>query len=386
VFELVILAMIEETLDTLDTKVTWKDIADAADISKSALSHFKKGTELKFPTLLKVAKFIFESDYFLKFKTWCLSLNQPMNIRYALEYLSLNKQVVELENLIQKIYNDYPTKELLDWANVYKILLDYLKGGNLEVILDQLRMYNPKYPETRILASVIEVYCKNKMREYTSMKSIISGLDLSISQIKEDYIKESFNTRLNEILSYVYLHKENNPNKARECANKIISSDLSAVLSANAYYIVGMSYLYEDYDTCLGNVMKYREMLVKQERYSQVIVVDNNDFPFIKNVWRKHTKQPSTNDISEIAHFAALTGEKELASKLINKAIEEEGLSGFKLYYKALATGDKSLYMQSLIYFVSKKGDKFFANLPYNQLKDDETFKSMADLLFNDTI
>jgi hypothetical protein len=117
-------------------------------------------------------------------------------------------------------------------------------------------------------------------------------------------------------------------------------------------------------------------------RTSEVKIVDENDLPFINNVWNKHSEQPKTNDISEKAHYEAKNGDKNLALEMVDKAIENDGASGFKLYYKALATGDKTLFMQSLIFFVTKKGDKFYANLPYKHLEIDPVFKPMADLLF----
>jgi hypothetical protein len=379
-----ILSAIEETLDTLDTKITWQDISKAAGISKSALSHFKNGTELKFPHLLNVAKFVFKTDYVNVFKEWCLNLTQPKNIRYSFEYLAVNRHVNELEDLINKTLKQSSNAILTEWATAYNILLDYLKGGDVDEILVKCRLLTPKCLEMKILMALVEVYCRNKKREYSSMMSVVSGVDLYISQIKEEYIRESFSLRLKEILSYLHLYKFNEPLKAREYANEIISADMSATLTTNSYYIVGMSFLFDNYDECLGNIMKYRELLDKHGRKTDITVVDNNDIPFVNSVWNKHQCRPETNDISEISHYESVNGNKELALELINKAIEEDGESGFKLYYKALASGDKSLFMQSVIYFVSKKGDKFFANLPYKQLINDPVYKPMADLLIID--
>jgi hypothetical protein len=384
VIDLPIVAMIEEALDTSETKITWKDVASAAGITKSALSHFKSGTELKFPHLLKIAKFIFEGNYMAKFKEWCLNLNQPSNIRYALEYLAVNRQIKELEELITKINNKYSSKDLIDWAKGYSLLAMYLKGNEPCSVLNQLRLYTPKTCEMKVLTLITEIWCRNKMREYSTMNSLVSGLDLTIDEIKDDYIKESYELRVKEILAFVNLYKFNNKEIARKYAEEIISKNFSPTFNANASYLLGMSYLFDNYDKCLGNIMKHRELLIESGRNAEIEVIDNNDLPFIKNIWKKHSKQPKTNDISEKAHYEALNGDKKLALELIDDAIEKEGLSGFKLYYKALATDDKSLFMQSLIFFINRKGDKFYANLPYEQLKGDPVYQPMADLLFMD--
>jgi hypothetical protein len=378
-----IVSAIENALDTHATKISWKDIAVAAGITKSALSHFKGGTELKFPTLMKIAKFIYKDSYMTPLKSWCLTLEQPVNMRYALEFLALNRHTEELQQLINKIYHEHPTRELTDWANAYSILLMYRKGVDVAEIINELRVYTPKSTETKVLATILEIYCKNKTKEYHSILALSQGLDLSIEEISDSYFKESFGLRLKEILAHISLYRFNDPLTARKYANEIISSNLSANLSTDSYYIVGMSYLFDSYDDCLGNIIKYQEKLIRIGKQAEANLVSQHDLPFVKNVWNMHNEQPETNDISELAHYHAKMGDKELALELIEKAIAEQ-TSGFKLYYKALATNDMSLFMQSLIFFVSKKGDKFFANLPYQHLKSDPTYAAMADMLFID--
>lgn len=377
--------MIEEALDSREVKATWKDIADAAGVTKGALSNFKKGTELKFAHLLKIAKFLFEKDCTTNFKEWCLNFRHPSNLKYALDYLAVNRQVEELENLITKIKSEQTNKDLLDWADGYSLLAMYLRGKDDPAhVLNYLRLYTPKTLEMKVLVIITEIWCRNKMREYGTMNSLISGLELSIEAIEDELIKESYTMQVKEALAYVQLYKFNNKELARIYANEIISANLSAAFNANATYLLGMSYLFDNYDECLGNILKHRELLKETGRHKEIKIVDENDLPFINNIWKKHSEQPKTNDISEIAHYEALVGDRKLALELVDRSIEKDGTSGFKLYYKALATNDKSLFMQSLIYFISKKGDRFFANLPYEHLKGDPVYQPMADLLFAD--
>lgn len=376
--------MIEDALDTRENKITWKEIAEAAGITKGALSHFKSGTELKFPTLLKVSNIVFGKNHFAAAKTWSLLLHNPKNVRFAMEYLAVNKLTKELEELIEKATSEHTSREVLEWANAYSIVLMYLKNETTSSIIEEIRAFQPKSEEMKILTTIIEVSCKNRTREYNSMASLIDGLHISIENIEEDYIKQSFKLRLKELQSYVALYRNNDPVTARKHAYDIINADLCATLTAHSYYIVGMSYLFDNYDLCLGNIEKYQGLLIGLGREKDALIVEKNDIPFIKNLWKTAERRPDTNDISEIAHFEAMLGSKEEALELADKAIEENGKSGFNLYYKALATDDKSMFMQSLIFFVSKKGDMFFANLPYRYLKDDPTFAPMAQLLFND--
>jgi transcriptional regulator with XRE-family HTH domain len=380
-----IVAMIEEVLDTREIKTTWKDIADACGVTKAALSNFKNGiSELKFPTLLKIAEFLFNKNHITVLKEWCLSLHLPGNIKHALEYLAINRQTDDLEKLIDKVRNEQPNKELVEWAEGYALLAMYLRGNDYVATLNKIRFYNPKTIEMKVLSLITELWCRHKLFDYVTMASHVKELELSIEEIKEDFVRESYRARLKEALAYVNLYKFDNKEIARNYAEEIIFANVSPTLTANATYLVGMSYLFDNYDLCLGNVLRYRELLEEAGRQKEISIVDNNDLPFINNLWEKHAEQPETDDISEKAHYEALMGNKELAVELVDEAIEKGGLSGFKLYYKALATGDMSLFMQSLIIFVSKKGDKFYANLPYKHLKCDPVYKQMADLLLND--
>jgi transcriptional regulator with XRE-family HTH domain len=380
-----VLSTIEEAMDTMENKISWQDIAKAAGITKSALSHAKNnGTEFKFATLLKIAKFIFKKEYFSTFKQWCLKLNNPMNLRYALEYLAVNKQTNELDELVEKILAEGPSRELLDWASAYKIQVMYQKFAPTSEILNAIRLYNPKSVETKTLISIIEACCKHRLREYNSMAASAQGLDNTIESIKEDFIKQSFQIRVKELLSYVYLNNYNKPEKAREYALEIISSEFCATLTAHSYYIIGISYLFDNYELCLGNIQKYRDALMDLGRENYANIADQSDIPFVNNVWAKYSEPPVTSDISEIAHYEAMVGNKEKAIRLIDEVESKRGQSGFTLYQRALATGDKSLFMQSMVYFVTKAGGKFYANLPYRHLKDDPIFAPVADLLLKD--
>lgn len=381
---IVVVASIEEHLDKQGIKMTWQDIAKASGITKSALSHLKSGTELKFPTLLKIAKYVFKNNYFTVFKDWCLRFNNPMNLRHALEYLAVNKLVNELEELINKIEKSFPSRELQDWIQAYKIQLMYLRFAPTTDILNAIRQFSPKTTETKILMVIIEVSCKNRLREYNSMAALVEGVDVTIDDIKEEYIKESYQIRIKEVLSYVYIYSYNKPEKARELAFEIISSDFCATLTAHSYHIVGMSYLFDSYELCLGYIQEYRKALIDLGRLRDAELSLQSDIPFINNVWSKASEQPATSDLSEIAHYEAMMGSKEKALEIINGIIDKHGTSGFSLYYKALATGDLSLFMQSMVYFVTKRGGKYYANLPYKYLKNDPVFAPIAELLLND--
>lgn len=377
-------ADIENALDFSKFKMTWTDVAVAVGLSKSSFSHLKNGSEMKFFNLLGVADFLFKNKCLEKFKKWCLSFNQPKNLKYALEYLAVNRQVAELDELIKKIYRVQKDQNLLNTAKGYEILLMYLNKEDSAKVISELRGYEPKSFEMKILSVIIEIWALNRLREYSSMQTLINGLEKSISDVSDEYIRKSFSLQVKEAKSYATLYKFNDIENARKMAHEIIEENFSATFAANASYLLGTSYLFEDYDICLGYMNEYKKFLIDAGREDDIVAVDKYDIPFINNYWNKRHSSLTGIDPSEIAHYEAQNGDKQLAVDIINESIKQEGVSGFKLYYKALATQDDTLFMQSMVYFVSKKGDKFYANLPYRYLKDSVVYKPIADLLMEE--
>lgn len=374
---------LENYLDTLNVKVTWKDLATQIGMDPSNFTHAKKGKDIGFLYLLKISQLLAGDSFDSILKDWCLKLNQPINIKYALEYLTINRFDTELEQLLDKISNKSNSKELNDWADAYRIFLLYLREDEMSIVMSELKKYNPKNFETKILADIIDIHCKQVDGEYKAMCNLIENLLPSIELIENDYIKTCYKTRLMELLSHVKLYYFNDPTTARSIAKEIIFSKIGPKFSANSYYIVGMSYLYEDYELCMSNLLEYRKLCKKIGNISRVRTIDDKDIPFVNSIWGKHNVCPVTNDISELAHYEAKYGDKEKALEMIEKSLKSDKLSGYKLYYKALATNDLTTFMESIIYFVTKSGNKFGAMLPYEHLKGDPAYKKMADMLLD---
>lgn len=375
-----IVAEVENALDQSSRKITWSELADIAKLSKSELSHFKKGIELNFRSLFNISELVSKITKKDILKNWCVNLERPKNLKCALEYLALNKYTDELSELINKIRNEHTNRELLDWADAYEILLLYLNKQSTKEILHNIRNYNAKTLETELLRVFIELYCLYSNHEYQLLQKLSDGLEESLHNIKDDYIRDSYEMRIKELKSKTLLYYFNKPDEARKLAEEIISANIGAKFSANSYYTIGMSMLFVNYEECIGNILKYREICESLGQAEEVDIVDNHDIPFVKNVWKKHTQAPQTRDISEIAFYYAGQGNYAKASEIADEAIARDGETGFKVYYKALAENDPQLHLKSIIIF-AKQGDRFYAQLPYQHIKDDANLKMLADTL-----
>jgi hypothetical protein len=380
-----VITMVEEYLDRLDKKITWSEVAKNIGLTIGSISHSRNdGTEFNFIPSLNLAKFLAglteKNNYVDVFSEWCLTFKRPKNIKCAFEFLASNRKLDHLERLINLVKQDYNSRDLNDWAEIYSILLTYKRNPKDFSYIHQLRSYSPRKLETKILSTLLEMYYLYAQKEYGSMFTLSESIESSLSQIKDPYIRSSFSHRLFQMLAYAYLYRFNEPEKARYYAKKIISNDFSADLAIDSYYIMGISFFFEDCDKCLTYLEKYIELLTQQGRYDLANSIRENDIPFVQAHWGRSQSLEEKVALSEKAHYEAKWGDKGIALRLIEECLASEGVSPFKLYYKALASGEASLFLESLIIF-SKKGNKFYAKLPYEYLKNHPSLGNAAKLL-----
>lgn len=69
-----------------------------------------------------------------------------------------------------------------------------------------------------------------------------------LPEIKDPFIKKAFLSRTDEALANMYLKFENNIDKSRGSADKLIERNFSVNSVTNGYFILGLSYLFESYE------------------------------------------------------------------------------------------------------------------------------------------
>jgi transcriptional regulator with XRE-family HTH domain len=374
----VIVSMIEEQLDRLSQRVTWSELAQKSGVSPGNISHFRNDEiELNFRSLLNISKFLYNDDYVHVMSKWCLNLRLPKNLKCALEFLSVNLKLDELENLIQTIEEQYDSRDLKNWVDIYKIMLKRQRNqGNIDFIED-LRRFSPKTIETKLLSMIMELYYFYSINDYKTMLEKSKDLIHAFTVIKDEFIRSSFEARLYEILAYTSLHNLADIDAVRKYATKIFSQKICAIFTLSSYYLMGMSFLFEDYDKCLYYLKEYEKLLRVYNFTSYLTSLHNQDIPFVNNVWGKTTNPEEINDISERAHYEAKYGDKKMAIELLDKLDE----TPFRLYYRGIAENDSTILLKSLIKFM-KQGNKFYAKLPYDVLMKDEKMAEIAHLIY----
>lgn len=356
------MALRKEILNEMDNQfLSTSELAQKANIDRTTLHKFLyEGTNIGLTALINISLELFPNNHNEIMCKWCLQLEKPENMRFAMEYTSLNGNFDVLMELIKRQQNE--GRKNKQWAEVYQLLLDMLLSTtSTEEIIERSRSFKSLDSEMTILSRIIEVYAIYKEQKYSVMFEMAKSLEKQIEAIEGDYIRESFMVRCCEMFASGYLAK-NDIKKARYYSNVVFNSKLCASLKGGASYIIGMSFLFEDYDLCVSNL----ELSDELRRKNKTLEGSSRNIEFAKIHWGVSLDRNSLN-FAELAHLEAKAGNKDKSLMYLEKDLAKEKNSPFKKYYKGLALSDVSHLWDSYSDFLSQ-GNLFFANLPRLEL------------------
>jgi hypothetical protein len=376
--------MVEERIDTLDTHITWSSIAKELKMTPSAISHFrKKGTELGFGALLKLCKLVFPKNYIDILADWSLNLNKPSNIKYALEFLAANRKIEH----IKIFYNNssrYPSKQIKELIYAYFLLTNHLVSFlNSEDLFNIVNLKKKaKLDETLFILEISEAYYYNSINNIDKVAQSLDSLKKILNRIADPLLSKLYTYRVTELESIVLLFNKSETTESRLLSEKIIKSECGfycASFFADAYYRIGMSFLFESPDMCLANLKKAKEYYLKDKKAKAANNLERNEIAFAKIYWGIDTKEGFELEDSYKTFQLIRKGENEQACALVS---ELDSKSPFTLYYKGLATGDVTALLESLVTF-KNKGNYFYAQLPKRALESNTETKNLVKLILS---
>jgi hypothetical protein len=295
----------------------------------------------KFQSLILLVKELWENEYI----EMVIRYSKEVHVNKAtsqnlLEFFAHNRQFEALNNLLDRM--DHSTnKKSLEWVKMYRMQYKYELSQTKEEFNSLLNEINEIYVnsyELKTYKKMLSNYCFEQLEEYNMVKLLSSEIEEEVKQIENSFIKEMYTIRKNEIMSYNYLFVYNNPEKARECAEEIISSNAATAYKAYAYYITGHSYLFTSYE----KTIKYLNMSI--------------------DGYEKLNRQHDIKNILEKIEFVNIVWNKKTNVIQINpKEIE------WKLYFEGVKNKDNKKLMLSLIEFI-RNDNLFLASLPKIEL------------------
>jgi hypothetical protein len=204
-------------------------------------------------------------------------------------------------------------------------------------------------------------FCFSLKKDYEMTKFLLKDIDQKIELLDDGYLKEMYMIRFNQIMAHQYLYVENNPIAARECTDKIISSNAQEHFKAYAYYIKGYSYLFESYENTIKYLNKSLDLYEKINKTHEIEDLKEK-IEFVNVYWDKFREDKcnyiNNNLLLNIKKGIDISGQLEEV-----KDMEIE----FRLFFEGYNSKNNKQMTLSLIKLI-KKNDVFLANLPRIEL------------------
>jgi hypothetical protein len=347
---------------------------------KKVLRDPKKEFE-KFNGLINIVRHIWGNESSKMMAKYSEEIHPNKNTaRNLLECLSTSREFEAFNNLLDRMDN-CTNVESKEWAKIYRLQYKYELAKScteFNEVLKEIREIKVNSFELKIYKNLLLNYCFNLLKNYDSTKFLTKEIEQDIELIENGYIKDMYLIRLNEVKSYTNLKVYNNPVAARECADKIISSNARTAFKAYAYFIKGLSYLFTSYDNTvnyLNESIKLYESINRQHDIKEI----KEEVEFAKVYWDKFENEKCLY-IKSYLLYNVKKG-KDISNELTKANIEPE----FKLYLEGLSAKSNKKLMLSLIKFI-KKNDMFLANLAKIELFNngiDEDDKEIIEELTN---
>lgn len=238
----------------------------------------------KFKGLVNLVEFIWKNDSVEMMVQYSSTVDpNKKTARIFLEYLANNRQFEALNNLIDKM-DACSNKESIEWARIYRMQYKYEQAHTteeFETLLKQINHIHVTIAELKVYKKMLMNYCFDQLKDYNMVKMLSKDLKSEIEVIENEYLKEMYTLRSNEIMSYNYLRVLNNPEAARNCTDIIINSNVKTSYKAYANYIKGLSYLFTSHDKAITYLTESKSLYQSVNREHDVNEL-NEEIEFVK--------------------------------------------------------------------------------------------------------
>lgn len=337
------------------------DFSKESGVSTGAITNFFKYHKGDLEVSLKIVRALLpehEKEFMLQY----FQEVESQNLRYCMEYASTHRYLDELKVLIERAEKGNPLDR--QWAEVYGIKLEgqraYYQLAH-PAYIRELRGVKTSCSELNLLLLFMETYSYYYRKEYMLVVELAEHIKKSIKNLKEGYIRRSFQTRLYEMLATIELKYKKQPIKARYYCEKILENNIGVPYQGNAYFLIGLSYLYSDFDEC---VRYYR---LSKEAYDfigrKVVSLDlQNQIEMAHVIHNRYCEFKSTFHQSLYRYMNDL-GEVDL------EEFETEENLPYILYFRGMKNSDVQNLLRSLNIFATQK-DLCRSELPKRALEN----------------
>lgn len=363
---------------------TSKELAAAINVSGSTISNFLRNEkDLLFQYWVQALHFLQSKDedkIIAEVAEQAIESGSKQCKRVMMEYYSQNKNFKQLDRIVEMEIKSN-NQENREWAQIYMIMSEFQQSKiSGEELLKKLYKFNSSFLVPSIVKDFLKIYGYYTQKYYKHFFDESILLESRIQSIPNPFLRDCLLVRLSEVRANAYLFAKADTKKARFYAENVINSSVAcASFKSNSYYIMSMSFMFEDYDQFFKYLSEYRKALVVVGNQEKINYIDNNDLPFANIYWGKSLEALDECYVLEKAYYFSKTGDSESALSILSEFPNKE--DAFYLCYKGLVDGDPNLLVKSMVE-MNNQGNKFFSKLPYSELVKMESHRETAKIIY----
>lgn len=334
----------------------------------------------KFNGLIELVNYIWPDDSVNMMVIYSKEVDpNKKSARNFLEYLSINKKWPNFLELVEKMDNS-TNKESQEWVKVYKYLYKYEIAAESQMsnLLREVNQMIVNSYELKVLLKMLSNYLYSQMNDYSMVKILSKEIDKEVEVIENDFIKEMYMIRTNQIMSYNHLRVFNNPDKAIQCSDNIINSNAPTCFKAYAYFIKGYSHLFTSFEKSIENLQQSLKLYREDNREENIKLVKVK-IEFVQVYWDKFSTGDKCENIDNQLLLNIKKG-KDVSEELTTN--KENIYPEFHYFLSGLNSNSNKQLKLSLIKYM-KKNDLFLANLAKIELIKNGEDEEILNELFN---
>lgn len=364
--------LMNEVRDFIDSNnMVRNDFAIKIGVSNTTLGNGLNGKfEMKFENFLRLLNEVYDSqrEIRLKIKKFAMKCTSDLNVKKALFYCQAAGEYDSIQFLIRKHKENINLKKYIDVYELFNMRnRNEARGEKLIDLVNKLNKTNDV--DCKILIEMLLTVCMYDKGNYSAMLPHADNAKNSLPKVTNNFIKQCLEFYFFERQAYIQL-LNNNIRESRRIANKIIESNFNALITkATALCCLGESYIFSSPEEVL-KAEKYlleaidllNEVSSAQQTRKYKSFQTTLAFLYIENGFNLDKIDFSVIDKAEIAFYEAKYGDPEVAVKLLNELLEENGnLTGFQWYYYTYARSEKRTeYLNKALLELAKNGNIYY--------------------------
>lgn len=350
-----VVQFLENEIDRKGLKKSY--IAKQIGVSPALLTKFFNHNECELDKVFLLIDYLSEDNSEELKSSYIKSyVTSPRNILISLEYANMFNNLDLFTYLIDK-HSDNKNREVQEMIRLQKIYMKMNDEFNCYDLLEQIKRVSTSTILTSLFKNILICYCYNRNKNHNIIQEYLDEVKVLVNQMEDCFLKQSYSIRYYQLLGHIELRSNVNCIKAREIGNYLVDHSLNDKIKAYGYYLIGLSYIFDDLEKCQKFMLKSIEIY---DEYGKI-----NDAKIILN---KLSIVLSLNQNFTMVNSKYAKGLQDI---YLNRDLSIDLSNDTDPFaYLVLGIKDSSfnLLMKSLVGFINF-GDKLFAEVVKRQMR-----------------